>query len=252
MSAESFIMALQRFTARRGRPRKIVSDNGSNFKGAFNELRRVTEVWKSSRVRNFTAENSIEWQFGPVSTSHWSGVWERMIRSVRKILFAVVKGQSMTDETLCTFLCEVERILNHRPLTMVNEDSESLQPLTPAMILHQRSGASVIDGVQFGERMCNLWKRAQANANSFWKRWKAEYLTTLQLRHKWQLKERALRVNDLVLLRDETAARNTWPLARVIETHSSRDGEIRQVTICGVSGRKRVEIRRLCLLEGAS
>ena len=40
-----------------------------------------------------------------------------MVRSVRKILGALLKEQLVNDETLLTLLCEVERILNDRPLT---------------------------------------------------------------------------------------------------------------------------------------
>ena len=252
MSTDSFILALQRFAARRGQPKKMVSDNGSNFRGAHNELRRSLHAWSTARIEKFTSVRGIEWQFGPVATSHWGGVWERMIRSVRKILYTISKGQVLTDETLCTFMCEVERILNNRPLTIVDDDSESLRPLTPAMLLLRREDYSECDGVLFSERLQHGWKRAQAMACSFWKRWKAEYLPTLQLRHRWQLKERPMQVGDLVIMRDEATARNSWPLARVIKTHAGTDGEVRQVTIRGVMGCKRVEIRRLCLLEGAS
>ena len=107
MSTESFVLALQRFIARRGQPRIIVSDNGSNFRGAYNELRNVLREWDPSKVSEFVTNKGMEWRFGPVATSHWGGVWERMIRSVRKILHAISKGRTMTDETLSTFMCEV-------------------------------------------------------------------------------------------------------------------------------------------------
>ena len=40
LSTDHFIMALKRFIARRGRPQSIHSDNGTNFVGANNELRK--------------------------------------------------------------------------------------------------------------------------------------------------------------------------------------------------------------------
>ena len=39
MSTDSFILALRRFKARRGHPKSIRSDNGSNFVGAERELK---------------------------------------------------------------------------------------------------------------------------------------------------------------------------------------------------------------------
>ncbi|XP_050670804.1 uncharacterized protein LOC126969432 isoform X3 [Leptidea sinapis] len=41
MTKEAFLAALNRFIARRGKPRHIFSDNGSTFVGAFNELAQL-------------------------------------------------------------------------------------------------------------------------------------------------------------------------------------------------------------------
>ena len=41
LSTEAFLAALRRFIARRGKPRTICSDNGTNFQGAANELHPI-------------------------------------------------------------------------------------------------------------------------------------------------------------------------------------------------------------------
>jgi len=41
LEADSFICAYQRFVSRRGKPKEILSDNGTNFTGAERELREV-------------------------------------------------------------------------------------------------------------------------------------------------------------------------------------------------------------------
>lgn len=41
LSTAAFLAALRRFIGRRGRPRTIYSDNGTNFIGADRELREV-------------------------------------------------------------------------------------------------------------------------------------------------------------------------------------------------------------------
>ena len=40
------------------------------------------------------------------------GAWERIIRSVRRILSITFKGQVLTDDTLQTILIEIEAIVN--------------------------------------------------------------------------------------------------------------------------------------------
>ena len=49
METDSFIQALRRFMARQGKVRSIRSDNGTNFGGTGNELRKVLE---ESRIKN--------------------------------------------------------------------------------------------------------------------------------------------------------------------------------------------------------
>ena len=43
MDTDTFILALQRFVGRRGNVRYMPSDNGLNFVGAKNELRKAME-----------------------------------------------------------------------------------------------------------------------------------------------------------------------------------------------------------------
>ncbi|GFX93213.1 integrase catalytic domain-containing protein [Trichonephila clavipes] len=41
LTSDAFLLALRCFIARRGRPRKIYCDNGTNFRGAFNDLSKL-------------------------------------------------------------------------------------------------------------------------------------------------------------------------------------------------------------------
>ena len=59
------------------------------------------------------------------------GAWERIIRSIRKILRALLGQQLVTDEMLQTLMAAVAGILNSRPLTPVSSDLKDLEHLTP-------------------------------------------------------------------------------------------------------------------------
>ena len=43
--------------------------------------------------------------------------------------------QTLPDDNLQTLFCEVEAIVNSRPITTVSEDPDDLKPLTPKHLL---------------------------------------------------------------------------------------------------------------------
>ena len=75
------------------------------------------------------------------------------------------------------------------------------------------------------------WRRVQYLANQFWSKWKREYLANLQMRQKWNKKQRNIQVGDVVLLKEEYLVRSHWNLARVVETMPSKDNLVRKVRL---------------------
>ena len=78
------------------------------------------------------------------------GAWERIIRSIRKILRAFLGQQLVTDEMLQKVMAEVAGVLNSRPLTPVSNDPKDPEPLTPNYLLLLRSNPSLPVG-SFGK-----------------------------------------------------------------------------------------------------
>ena len=78
---------------------------------------------------------NVKWTFNLPSASHMGGVWERMIRLVRKTLMAVTPKQTLYDDDLKTLFAEVEAIVNSRPLTDVPIEMGEETPLTPNDLL---------------------------------------------------------------------------------------------------------------------
>ena len=119
---------MQRFL-NQGRPSLIVSDCETNFKGAVNELEIETSKLDHSKVGNKMAHQKIQWLFNPPSSPYMGVSWERMIQTVKEVMFAIIKDQILTDFQMLTLFSEVENIVNNRPLTYLSEDHEDLETL---------------------------------------------------------------------------------------------------------------------------
>lgn len=152
--------------------------------------------------------------FNPPAGSHHGGVWERCIRTVRKITNAILKEQTLDDEGLLTLICEVEAIINGRPITKVSDDPNDWEALTPNHLLLLRAGPTLPPGV-FDKDDCysrRRWRQVQYLADVFWRRWIREYLPTLQQLQRWNRSRRNLKVNDIVIIaaKIRLRARGRW------------------------------------------
>ena len=130
LDSDSMINAIRRFVSVRGYPEQIISHQGSNFTKADKELKKPSKSGINTRSA-ISADKKIEWIFNPPSASHMGGAWERMIRSVRQILKAILKEQLVSDEVLSTVMAEAVNILNSRPLTRNSDSALDEQSLTP-------------------------------------------------------------------------------------------------------------------------
>ena len=251
LDTDSCIDAVRRLIARRGKPKFIRSDNGTNLVGAERELREAINKWNVSHIQTHLLQSGIDWTFNPPAASHFGGVWERLIRSVRKVLFSVLHEQTihLDDEGLGTLFCEVEAILNGRPLTPASDDPSDLSVLTPNHLLLLRHGETCPPGtfLQTDNYVRRRWRQIQYLADVFWSRWMKQYLPLLQSRQKWLKRERNVKEGDLVLI-VENGPRNSWNLGRVLDVQMDRHNIVRVAKIKTVSSIFTRPITKLCLL----
>nr|XP_027231842.1 uncharacterized protein LOC113823416 [Penaeus vannamei] len=206
---DSFIHALERFMARRGEPKEIWSDNSKNFVGAHQELKRGIQEWNQDQIHAHLLKKEIDWKFNPPAASHMGGVWERQIRTIRRVLSSMITQQVLDDEAIITLMTVVEGIINNRPITKLSEDPRDARPLTLDHIMMLRSGPLLPPG-QFVEKdqYRRRWKQVQYLADIFWRRWIKEYLSGFQERQKWMKPQRNLENGDLVLIKQDCVPRN--------------------------------------------
>ena len=169
---------------------------------------------------------AIEWHFTPPHAPHFEGVWERLVRSVKSTLRALITHRLLSDEELLSFLAEAEKVLNDRPLTPMRADHRDAVPLTPSDLLLLR-GNSCAPQIAQDNPLRKRWATVQALANAFYARFVDEYLPTLQTRSKWTQDQRPLQANDVVLVVGEDRPRGQWPLGLVVEPIVSEDGRVR-------------------------
>ena len=96
----------------------VYSDNGTNFVGCENELRKHTKK-HNERIQSFMQSHGgglVRWIRNPPAASHMGGIWERQISSARAILSSLLSthGKSLDEESLLTLVAETEGILNSR------------------------------------------------------------------------------------------------------------------------------------------
>ena len=255
LEADDFILVLRCFIGRRGKPSRIYSDNGKNFVGAERELREaLQELDRSNTVHNFLQQSSIEWHFIPPNAPHFGGVWERLVRSTKCALKAVLKEQCVKESVLRTALVEVEDVINSRPLTHNSADVNDFTALTPNHFLRHDTVGNIPPGHFDASEMDSRrrWRQSQVLADHIWKRWLSEYLPGLTVRNKWKKEERNHLVGDLVLLVDENKPRGQWSLGRVLEIHPSEDGRVRSMKIKTSQGTYVRPAAKVCLLEEAT
>lgn len=178
LSTESFLFALRRFIARRGRCSQLYSDCGTNFVGVHREL--------IQHMRTASNRERILWSFNPPSASHFGGLWETGVKSMKTHLRRVVRDQILTVEEFGTVLAQIEAVLNSRPLCPVSSDPNDLEILSPGHFLTLEPLVSVLyhDLELVPMSRLDRWQLVQQMHQSFWKRWHDEYLHGLQQHSK--------------------------------------------------------------------
>ncbi len=245
LTTEVFVAALRRFVGRRGRPSTIYSDNGLNFVGCSNALKNVD--WK--KIVDHANISQIRWKFNPPTASWWGGFWERMIGVVKQLLRSVLGSARVNNEELETLLCDVESVVNSRPLTYVSEDPDELSPLTPNSFILSKGmsylpDVDVVEREQFQARYRNLQQCREELRSRFQK----EYLALL-VSHGKSPRSRKVRVGDVVLIGSDQRKRIDWPLGLVIEVIPGKDGEVRVARVKTATGILLRPVQRLYLME---
>jgi hypothetical protein len=220
MTTEAFLLAYRRFSARRGVPSIIYSDNAKTFEASKNQL-----------VRSY-GHLSPEWKFITPRSPWWGGWWERQVRSVKSSLKKTLGKGCPSRAELETTLIEVESCINSRPRTFVGDSLDYMNPLSPSHFLLGRRAETqtliVEDQQAVSQRGLVSRERVRLQLlDRFWEVWRNQYLRGLPLTvHKF------FKSGDL-------------HMGVVTELFKRKDGIVRSVMLRTAKGPRMRAIQRL-------
>ena len=92
------------------------------------------------------------------------------------------------------------------------------------------------------------WYLCQVLVRHFWQRWSKEYISSLRRYTKWHHPTRSVQVGDVVILQEDNMVPTKWPLNKVIQTHTGKDGLVRVVIIKTATGTYKRPVTKITLL----
>ena len=215
LSCEEFLASFKRFVAVRGRPKKMISDNGKTFHAVSKWIKKAT---RDEKFHAFLQDHKIQWQFNLSKASWWGGMFERMVGLVKNSLYKVVGSAKLTYKELQDVLLDIQIVLNNRPLTYC-EDDVQLPVLTPNLLILGKANyllelpTEEIEEDDLRRRAKHLKKCKDA----LWRRWRNEYMRSLRERHdlRHHGKSARLQEGDVVLIKGDEKNRGKWKIGIV-------------------------------------
>ena len=162
----------------------------------------------------------------------------------------VIGETRLTFEEFATVLTQVEACLNSRPLGPLPCDGDTIEPLTPGHFLIGRPLEALPDPPMSYRSMSLLkrWYLCQGLVRHFWKRWTTEYMDTIRRFVNWHHPSRNLQVGDVVILHEDNLIPTKWPLGRIVNIYTGKDGIVRVVDVKTAHGVYKRPITKIALL----
>ncbi|CAK1602561.1 unnamed protein product [Parnassius mnemosyne] len=253
LSTACFLAAMKRFLARRGSVQCFYTDNGTNFIGARSYLRDLYAFLKNEYKpvwEKQLAESRIQWKLIPPNAPHFGGCRESNIKCIKTHLYRVIGQQILTFEELQTVLSQIESILNSRPLTVLSSDPSDPAALTPAHFLHTvpldfLPAPDIDDSIP---HLLTRYELLDKLVQSFWMRWRREYLHSLQARQKWNSPSFPVKEGTVVVVIQDSITPLHWPLGIITQTFKGKDDVIRVAMVRTKHGTYQRPVVKLCPL----
>ena len=148
-SAEEFQRKLNSFITRKTRPELIVSDN-------------------AEQLQNHLATQEIRWKSNLAKLPWWGGMYERLIRELKKTLYKTLGKTHLSFVHLEAVVTDTERHPNNRPLTYVESDGGDEEVLTPSLIMWGQQSHTLEDIEVDDEELTKFGRRLAKAREHTW------------------------------------------------------------------------------------
>ena len=104
-------------------------------------------------------------------------------------------------------------------------------PIFSPLNLNQNLPLWIDSHLKISFAMAQRWRWVQHVAEEFWRRWRSEYVQSLQTRLNWKTNQASPTEGDIVLIKDKQNPRNSWPISKITSLKLSNDGKVRSVIL---------------------
>ena len=115
---------------------------------------------------------------------------EAIVKITKKYFNIITRNHFFNEETLYTYLTEIESIINGRSLTPLSDDINDFEALMTNHFLTGTANPNLLicpvekPGDIASKRK---WKAAQVALTSFWQRWIRKYSPIIMTSKKWNI-----------------------------------------------------------------
>ncbi|KIH43726.1 hypothetical protein ANCDUO_26262, partial [Ancylostoma duodenale] len=244
-----FLLAFRRFIARRGTPDRILSDNATTFVSANDVMNDV--IFSSSSVEKLTnelANRKIVWKFITPLSPWKGGFYERLVGLFKSAFRKSVGRTLLPLQQFQTLVCEIEAVLNSRPLLSIRDTCTAPLVLKPVDFISPEIGLQIPPLEQSASsfsshRLADWYKSTISVLNQFWDIWYKDYLSAIADRHQKRIRQGRStpvipQVSDIVLVADKNVSRGQWPLGVITALRCDSKKIPRSATVRMSNGRE--------------
>ena len=243
---QNFLMAVQRHLHQYGAFSFCLSDQGSQIKAGANIIRSFLDDLETREFLESHGINEIQFKNYPKGNSALGSLVESLVKQTKHMMCKAIRSNVLNFWDFDFLVSKSICLINKRPIAMkdaLRSDDVEDPVITPELIItgYESAVVNVIPDLQPAEdvyedvypgvirqkhsNLCRVREKLRQIYHE-------EFLSTLisqavdkRGRYK-QVRHRALRAGDVVLLRDEYTKAYNYPMARVVSVETNDIGEV--------------------------